>query len=211
MVGKIIIFGATGGTGVELVKQSIDQGYDVSVFVRKNTDSLKKYIDQVTVYYGDAKDYVSVNKAIVGKDAVLVALGAIPGKKDNILSISTSNIVRSMQENGLKRLIVETGAGLIEDKKMLSSMWRVISLLPPMKIMFDDKRGQEKTVRSSNLDWVIVRPVNLTNDILTNKYQSGQSMKIKLSSKISRADVANFMVKQLASDEWLHKLPTVSN
>ena len=210
MSKNILIFGATGGTGIELVKQSLKRGYNVSVFVRGKADSLVKDIDRITIYKGDSKDYSAVEKAVVGKDAILVALGAIPGKKDNILSISTSNIVKAMQKYSSKRIIVETGAGLVDDRQLLPLMWRITSTFKPMKIMFEDKRAQEKAVKESGLDWVIVRPTNLSNSSLTENYQIGKSIKLKPSSKISRADVADFMVKQIEHDEWLYQAVIVT-
>jgi len=141
---------------------------------------------------------------------VLVALGAIPGKKDFILSKSTLNIVRAMQKNNVKRIIIQTGAGLIENKKELPLMWRLTARFPFMKIMFNDKRAQEKAVRDSKLDWVIVRPVNLSNEKFIGNYEVGESLQLKLSSKISRADVADFMVKQLSDDKWLKKAAIIT-
>jgi putative NADH-flavin reductase len=136
---------------------------------------------------------------------------AIPGKKDSILSVGTANIVQAMKRHGANRLIVETGAGLIEDKKQLPLTWRLTSSLSLMKIMFDDKRGQERAVRESGLDWVIVRPSNLTNHNQANVYRTGESIKMKLSSQISRADVAEFIVRQLSDGKWLQKAVIVSN
>lgn len=209
-MNKVLIFGATGGTGLELVKQCLELGYEVSVFVHNNAEALGDLINKVTVYTGDAKDFEIVNSAIVGKDAVMVALGAILGKKDAILARSTANIVRSMQENNVKRLVVETGAALVEDKKLLPAVWRVMPSLPPMKSMFDDKAIQEKIVKNSGLDWVIVRPANLTNGVLTKNYRADEALKLHVSSKISRADVAHFMVEQLIYNEWLYKPVMVS-
>ncbi|MEI6237787.1 MAG: NAD(P)H-binding protein, partial [Candidatus Saccharibacteria bacterium] len=190
--------------------QSLEKGYDVSVFVHKNVDSLGDMLKQLTIYRGDAKDCESVDAAVKGQDAVLVALGGIPGKKDFILSKSTLNIVRAMQKNNVKRIIIQTGAGLIENKKELPLMWRLTARFPFMKIMFNDKRAQEKAVRDSKLDWVIVRPVNLSNEKFIGNYEVGESLQLKLSSKISRADVADFMVKQLSDDKWLKKAAIIT-
>ena len=196
---NILIFGATGGTGQELVRQSLEKGYGVSVFVRKDASKLGDLASKVTTYVGDVLDLISVKAAMVGQDAVLVALGTIPGKKNQVLSIGTKNIIDAMQDNQVKRLIVETGAGLLENKEALPAMWRLTFNMPPMSTMFKDKIIQEQAVRDSGLSWTIIRPVNLTNGPLTTDYLSGEIIELKLSSTVSRANAANLMVKQIES------------
>ena len=208
---KILIFGATGGTGQELVKQSLEKGYEVSVFVRKDASKLDDLADKVTVFIGDVLDIISVKAAMSGHDAVLVALGTIPGKKNQVLSIGTKNIVDAMQDYGVKRLIVETGAGLLENKEALPAMWRITFNMPPMSTMFKDKIKQEQAIRDSKLDWTIVRPVNLTNGPLTSDYLTGEIIDLKLSSTVSRANVANFMVKQVESTDSISKALLISD
>ena len=87
---KILIFGATGGTGQELVKQSLEKDYEVSVFVRKDASKLGDLADKVTVFTGDVLDIISVKAAMSGHDAVLVALGTIPGKKNQVFQCTLS-------------------------------------------------------------------------------------------------------------------------
>jgi len=207
---KIVIFGATGGTGLELVKQSLGMGYDVSVFIHRSADSLGDLIDEITMFHGDVKDYEAVQQAIKGSYAVLVALGTMPGKTDMVLSKGTANIVRAMTENNVRRLVVETGAALVDDKKSLPAMWRFTSSMPLMVNMFDDKRKQELAVKNSDLDWVIVRPVNLINGEQTNKYVVNEKVKSGMAFKISRSDVAQFMLQQIDDDGWVHKPVVIS-
>lgn len=208
---NLIIFGATGGTGKELIRQSLEMGHSVSVFVHKNIDSLGDLASKVMIFYGDVKNYNEVNSAIKGADVVLVALGTIPGKNDSMLSNGTKNIVKSMIENNVKRIIVETGAALVDDKKSLPAIWRLTSSMPLMKTMFDDKRLQEDAVINSGLDWFIVRPVNLTNGEQTNDYIISESIKKGMTFKISRSDVASFMLQHAISDEWIHRPAVISN
>ncbi len=208
---NILIFGATGGTGQELVKQSLEKGYNVSVFVRKDASKLGKLADKVTVFVGDVLDIISVKAAMPGQNAILVALGTIPGKKNEVLSMGTNNIVKAMQNSHVKRLVVETGAGLLENKEALPAMWRITFNMPPMNTMFKDKIKQEQAIRDSKLDWTIVRPVNLTNGPLTSDYLTGEIIDLKLSSTVSRANVANFMVKQVESTDSISKALLISD
>lgn len=208
---NVLIFGATGATGQQLVKQSLISGHDTSAFVHRGPLKATGSDNKVTVYRGDVLDFSAVDAAIQGQDAVLVALGVIPGRTRHILSEGTANIVRSMENNHVKRLVVETGAGLIEDQNQLPLLWRVVSVLPPMRGMFADKRKQEKYIRGSDLDWVIVRPATLTNGPLTESYRVGETLPLRLTSTISRADVADFMVSQVDSSEWLGKAAMLEN
>ncbi len=208
---NILIFGATGGTGQELVKQSLEKGYNVSVFVRKDASKLGELADKVTVFVGDVLDIISVKAAMPGQNAILVALGTIPGKKNEVLSMGTKNIVKAMQNSHVKRLVVETGAGLLENKEALPAMWRITFNMPPMNTMFKDKIKQEQAIRDSKLDWTIVRPVNLTNGPLTSDYLTGEIIDLKLSSTVSRANVANFMVKQVESTDSISKALLISD
>lgn len=202
---KVIIFGATGGTGKQLIERSLNKGYETFAFVHDNPQQLIKYQDKITVFLGDVRDFDVVNKAIIGQDAVLVALGVIPGRTQYILSEGTANIIRSMEMNAVKKLVVETGAGLAANQKQLPFLWRLVASIPPMREMFDDKRKQEEFIMGSKLDWVIVRPANLTNGPLTSNYNIGEQLILRTSSTISRADVANFMINQITSSEWLKK------
>lgn len=207
---KILIFGATGGTGKELVKQALDAGHTVSVFVHKNTDALSDVLDKITVFQGDVRGYDATSSAVKGHDAVLVALGVVPGVTDTVLSKGTENIVKAMQAHGVRRLIVETGANLTEHRESLPWVWRVLAGVPPMRSMFNAKRVQEAIIKATDLEWVLVQPVNLSNGPLTGVYKEGETLHMSVGSVISRADVAHFMIRQIDDDTWLRRAVIVS-
>jgi uncharacterized protein YbjT (DUF2867 family) len=205
---KVIIFGATGGTGKELVKQCLAANFAVSVLVR-DPQKLGEYADKVRQFVGDVREKDVVAKAVEGQDAALVALGIIPGAR-GILSTGTKYIVEAMLTQQVKRLVCVTGAGVTGEREHLPFLWRIVMGLPLMRDMFDEKKRQEEIIRESGLEWVLVRPANLTNGEHTGKYRASENLQLSLTSVISRADVADFMVKQLSSDEWVHKTPIVS-
>lgn len=207
---KVIVFGATGGTGLELVSQALKNGYTTSVFIHKHAEALEHFTNKITIYHGDVRDFQSTNTAIKGQDAVLVALGVVPGVGTDVLSAGSANIVRAMQENSVKRIVVETGASLAEDRSTLPLLYKTMSAIPPMKYMFDAKREQEQVIKESGLDWILVRPANLNNGKLTKKYKTGASLHLRVKSQVSRADVAHFMIEQLTHDTWLHKAVTIT-
>ena len=202
---KVIIFGATGGTGKQLVKRSLAAGFETSAFVRSNPQRLAEFRSRINVFQGDVRDIDAVDQAIQGQTAVVVALGVIPGRTQRILSKGTANIIGCMEKQGVKRLVVETGAGLIDDQARLPFLWRLVASLPPMRGMFDDKRKQEALIKDSGLDWIIVRPANLTNGPSTSSYQTGERLRLRTSSTVSRADVADFMINQISASDWLKK------
>jgi len=201
---KIIIFGATGGTGKELVKQSLEKGHEITVLVR-NPQKFSFNDKRVNIIKGDVLNKDDVSKAIQGNDAVLVALGVKPPSKTKVVGPGTKNIIEAMKTHNVKRLIVES-AMFMDDAVRKNSF--LISLLTKtfMKGLYADKLLQEAAVRESGLEWVIVRPVGLANGPKTEIYRFGENLPLKgMFPTISRADVADFMLKQLSSDINLHK------
>ncbi len=207
---KIAIFGATGGTGQALVKQALEKGHRVTVLVR-NPEKVEIKHANLLIVKGDVLDAVSVEKAVAGHDAVLVALGVKPPSKAKVVGPGTKNIIEAMKKHGIKRLIVES-AMFMDDTVRKNSF--LISLLTKtfMKGIYADKLVQEVAVRESGLEWVIVRPVGLANGPKTEIYRFGEGLKLKgLFPMVSRADVADFMLKQLSSNTNLNKAVLVTN
>ena len=207
---KIIIFGATGGTGQALVKQALEKGHTVTVLAR-NPEKVEIRHANLSVIKGDVLDTASVEKAIAGHDAVLVALGVKPPSRAVVVGPGTKNIINAMKKHDIKRLIVES-AMFMDDTVRKNSF--LISILTKtfMKGLYADKLVQEATIRESDMEWVIIRPVGLTNGPKTEIYRFGESLKLKgISPTISRADVADFMLKQLNSNTNIHKAVLVAN
>lgn len=207
---KLIIFGATGGTGKELIRQALEQGHEVTAFVR-NRQKLSFNDKKLNIINGDVLNKEDVSKTIQGNDAVLVALGVKPPSKAKVVGPGTKNIIEAMKAHNVRRLIVES-AMFMDDTVRKNSF--LISFLTKtfMKGLYADKLVQESAVRESGLEWVIVRPVGLSNGHKTEKYRFGESLKLKgLFPMIARADVADFMLKQVQSDTNLHKTLLVAN
>ncbi len=201
---KIAIFGATGGTGKELVKQALERGHEITVLVR-DPQKLSFSDQRVNVIKGDVLNKDDVLKTIQGNNAVLVALGVKPPSKEKVVGPGTKNIIEAMKAHNVKRLIVES-AMFMDDAVRKNSFF--ISLLTKtfMKGLYADKLVQESAVRESGLEWVIVRPVGLSNGHKTEIYRFGENLQLKgIFPTISRADVADFMLKQLGSNDNLHK------
>ena len=206
---KLAIFGATGKTGIELVKQALEQGHAVTAFVR-DAARLTFENEKLTLIAGDAFDPASVAQAVHGHDAVICALGAGSElKKTTVRTTGTINIISGMQKNNVKRLMVVTAMGVGEswDKLSLFNKFFFATLLKSSR---EDHETQEAAVRESGLDWTIIRPSGLTDTPLSESYAIGENIPSK-TSKISRADVAHAIIKDLHDNAFVHKAVTITN
>ncbi len=209
---KLLILGATGDTGKELVIQALEQRDIVTAFARNPTDVKTKH-DKLSVMKGDILDYASVQKAVNGQDAVLSALGIRTLKKNTIISDGTKNIIRAMEEYGVKRFIYMSSIGVgnsIKQKKGLGFLYNYIMIPFVLKNMFADKKVQETCIKESNLDWIIIRPAILTKGKRTGKAKCYSNDDTNIKAKISRADVADFMLKKLSDKTNIHKTISLS-
>lgn len=206
---KVIIFGATGTVGRQLVMQALSLGYHVTAFVRNPQKLNDLPHSNLSLWGGDVLNPNEVREAIKGHDAVFCALGA--GRKGGVRAAGTYNIIRGMQEEGVNRLVCQTTLGNGESWGNLNFFWKYIMFGWLLKEAFKDHEEQEKHIRTSQLRWTIVRPGAFTDGPLTGNYKHGFSYHDKSTKlKISRADVADFMLKQLISDEYLNKTPALS-
>jgi nucleoside-diphosphate-sugar epimerase len=208
---RILVIGATGGSGREIVKQALERGHDVVALARKPA-KVKTTHERLRVVPGDVMDAASVDAAMQGCDAVVCALGHRrwlgPSK---ILSEGTRNIVRAMEKHGVKRLVVETSLGVGDSVGRLGVVFTVFTMSIILPFYFYDKLRQERIVRASSLDWVIVRPGQLLSFPKRGKYKHGPRVGSYLWPVfIARADVADFMLNQLGDTPYLRQSPGVS-
>ena len=132
-------------------------------------------------------------------------------RRTTTLSEGTRNILRAMEKVGVKRFVCESSLGIGDSKGQLGLLYNYVLVPILLRNIFADKEAQEKLIKESKLDWVIVRPAVLTNGPRTRVYRSGFDVADKfIQAKISRADVADFMLGQLTDDVYLSKTPGVS-
>jgi putative NADH-flavin reductase len=202
---RLIVFGATGGTGREIVKQALERGHNVTAFVR-DPAKLDVSHERLSVARGDVMDVASVEAAMPGHDAALCAIGnrqyILPS---NILAKGTRNIVNAMEKHGVRRLVCETSLGVGDSFARLGVYYTLFVYPVVMPFYWFDKEEQEKVVKKSKLEWVIVRPGQLTNGRKRGQYHHGPKVGNYLwSVSISRADVADFMLNQTGETPYLH-------
>ncbi len=205
---KLVIFGATGSIGRQIVNQALSQGHTVTAFAR---EASKVGIEHpsLRIALGDVMDPVSVENAIQDHDAVLCSIGA--GRKGNVRAEGTHNIIIAMEKLGIRRLICQSSLGVGDSRGNLDAFWKYIMFGLLLRPAYADHIRQEEHVRQSNLDWTIVRPGAFIDGERTCQYKHGFPETDKtLKLKISRKDVADFMLRQLFDTEYLCRSPGLS-
>ncbi len=208
---KLLIIGGTGGTGKELIKQALDEDHDITVLVR-NPKKVHTVHPNLRILEGNVLDSNSVERAVIGQDAVLSALGHKRFFiKTTILSKGTNNIINAMNKNGVRRLICITSLGVNDSRYRLGLYYTLFTIPVILFFYFLDKSKQEKLIRKSGLEWTIVRPGQLFNGKIRENYKHGSNVGHYILTKIiSRADVAHFMLSQLHDKTYLYKAPGIT-
>jgi uncharacterized protein YbjT (DUF2867 family) len=200
---NLLIVGATGGTGRQLVTQALERGHQVTALVRRPPHASPG--PAFTTVTGDVLDPGSLDRAMQGQEAVLSALGH---KRwlgpSRILSEGTRNLMAAMVRHGVQRFVCETALG-ISDAWWQMGLYYTLFVRPViLPFYFWDKVRQEAVIRASNLAWTIVRPGMLTNGPPRGRYRQGPHVGHWLwTVRISRADVAAFMLDQLTDRRYV--------
>jgi len=208
---KIIVFGATGTVGRLAVERTLADGHEVTAFARK-PEKLGVTSPNLTLRAGDAHDPVAVSDAIRGQDAVLITLGAGNSRNSDIRSQGTLNVIRGMQAHGVRRLICQSTLGAHESRGNLNFFWKRIMFGLLLRPVLLDHELQETLVRASGLDWTIVRPSAFVDGPSTGAFKEDVAPNdTTLTLKISRADVAEFLKRQLSDPAYVHRAVGISN
>lgn len=207
---KIIVFGASGGTGIEIVKQALDADHIVTAFVRDPAKLNFQHPDLIVVQ-GDVLDADAVLEAVTGHDAVISALGPTRPPVAHVMETAAQNIVAAMKKASIRRLITTTGAGVRDPKdqpKFVDHFIRALLALLAHDVLKDSIANVE-VIRASGLDWTVVRFPRLINGSMTGKYRVGYVGKDS-GTQISRADGAHFVLNELVEGKYIHQMPVVS-
>ena len=204
---RLLVFGASGRTGHELVREAIDRGHTVTAFVRTR-GKLAITGSSVRVLEGNVADSAAVAAAIPGHDAVVSALGVSkPLTHDADVIAGIKNIIGAMEEHGVRRLIYLSFIGVRESRAAVGFVLRYIAPIP-LRHEIADHEVKESLIRSSGLDWTIVRPPKLTNGPATGDYRSGDDISTwKPVPMLSRSDVAHFVLQELVEPRYVRGAP----
>lgn len=207
---KIVVFGASRGVGYQVLKQALEAGHTVTAFVRSPENFDVKHAN-LTVFKGDSMDAAAVERAVAGQDAVVSALGPTRPPVPGMMETSAKNIVAAMKKHGVRRLVSTTGAGIRqpEDKPKLADHFIGFLLNLLAKDVVLDSAANVGMIQASDLDWTIVRFPRLNDSEHTRKYRVGYVSK-ESGTQLSRADGADFVLKELVERKWVKKLPLVS-
>lgn len=208
---KLAIFGATGRTGKPLVKQALEAGHEVVALVRTPA-KMPLPNDRLTVVQGDSMRASDVEMVVQGADAVISVLGQSKDAPKDLQTVSTRNIVAAMKKFGVKRLVSLTGAGVDapQDKPKLFNHLIKFALTATSGQVLKDGEMHARVIKDSQLDWVIARGPMLNEGPFTGTYRTGW-VGVNTGARISREDLADFLLKQVTDTTYLHQLPMVSD
>jgi putative NADH-flavin reductase len=208
---KILVLGATGKTGYEIASQAIQRGHNVTVMVRDPArltlpkDSCRIIVGSVT------EDQSGLNDAIEGQDAVLSALGVGKSfKPHGLIEKSVPRILQGMDLHGVRRLIFVSAYGVGATQADTPPLPRFLMKLF-LRDVYDDKEAGDKILHASNVDWTLVYPTTLKDSPLTGRYRVGERMALRGLPRISRADVAHFMLSQIDDPALVRKGVLISS
>jgi putative NADH-flavin reductase len=207
---KILVLGATGGTGCLIVGQALARGHEVTALVRspEKASDLKG----AKLIVGDVRDEKMLREALKGQDAVVSALGtpASPFREVTLLSTATRALVNAMKAEHVSRLVCITGMGAGDSAGHGGFLFDNVIFPLLLKKVYADKNRQEAVVTDSGLDWVLVRPSVLNDKPSRGSVRALTDLSDFHGGSISRQDVATFVLDQLRTDAWLHHAPLIT-
>jgi putative NADH-flavin reductase len=207
---KIIVFGASGGLGLNILEQALAKDQLVTAFVR-SPSKIGIQHPNLSVFQGDVLNAEAVENAIAKHEAVISVLGPTRPPVPHMMEIAANNIIAGMQKQGVKRIVSTTGAGVRQPEDQPKFIDHLIGFLLNLlaKEVVLDSAMNVKVIQDSGLDWTIVRFPRLMDGPHLGKYRVGYVGKDS-GTQISRADGADFVLKELTERKWLRQLPVVS-
>ena len=207
---KLVVLGATGGTGLELVRQATERGHSVTALVR-SPERLRTFRDRITIKQGDLLNRAELDRVIAGHDAVLSGFGPrVPVSKTDahLLEQFAVALTSAMAHSAVRRVLVESVAFLFKDS-ILPPAYLLGRLLFPRTVA--DAYAMERVFAETDLEWTMVRPPELTDKPYTGKYRVREGHLPRFGFKISRADVADYMLKATESRSSIRGVVGICN
>jgi uncharacterized protein YbjT (DUF2867 family) len=207
---KVLVLGATGGTGREIVREAVARGHPVVALVRSRGKA--GGLAGAELVEGDARDEGALARALAGCAGVISSLGtpASPFRAVTLLSTATRALVGAMARQDVRRLVCITGMGAGDSRGHGGFVFDRLIFPLLLRNVYADKDRQEDVVRSSGLDWVLVRPTVLNDRPAQGGVRALTDLAGVRGGTISRADVAKFVVAQLTDDRWLRRAPLIT-
>ncbi len=204
---RIAVFGASGGTGREVVHQALAAGHDVTAMIRNAGTALLEANPHLHIVVGDFSRQEIVQQVVSGQDAVISALGTNEKGPVTVCTDGVQAILAAMKSEGVRRIAVVSAHGAAESHD--HSLY-VLAVWAFMKNKMRDKESMEALIRAADVDWTIVRPPALTDGPKTATYRTGTDLKIRITSRISRADLADFLIKEATRTAHVDEMPRIA-
>jgi uncharacterized protein YbjT (DUF2867 family) len=214
---RILLYGAAGRTGTQVLDYAIRRGYEVNALVR-DASKITQKSPKINIITGLTTDTDDVRKAMIGCDAVICTLGALHQSEiltlrkidpPHTLEISIRNTIECMKEAGIRRIITQSSFGVGDSYEYAPWLLKMAVKYTKFKIVVEDHNMQEQLLKASGLDWTIVQPVGLTDHTQFKKlcvtYDTAPP-----SRDVSRKQVAHFMIDNLENKAYLKKTPVLS-
>lgn len=198
---KIVVFGATGKTGLHFINLALEQGHEITAFVR-NPNKINLNNDRLKIVEGSPINILEVKEAIHGNDFVVSCLGGNENKKSTILTDMIMTIVDAMKSKGIKRIVHISSAGIHNEiPGLIPNLF--ISLL--YKNAINDHKGAANYIIKNNLEYTIARPLSLIDSDIRNEYRMAMEGIPKRGRNISRLDLAAFLLESIENEEYINK------
>lgn len=208
---RVLVLGASGGVGRRLLVRGLARGHAMRAQTRDKR-RLAGVPDGVEVVAADPTDATALRALVAGQQAVIIALGTAPGRRTTLFSEVTAKLIPAMQTQGVRRLVAITGVGAGDTRGHggLLYDWIIYPLFT--RPLYEDKNRQEELVRQSTLDWVLVRPAPFKADAGPTPFQVITEVRPETQlRRITREEVADFVLDQLEHDRYLHKAPFIGH
>ncbi len=207
---KVVIFGASRGVGRQLVERALLNGHDVTAVVR-TLGTLHNTNERLRIVQGDVRDANRVSETIAGQDAVLCAVGSSNRAPVTLYSTAARNIVRGMRAHGVDRLVYLSNFGVLnESADDLPGRALLVLIKLVLRHTLADHRRALDEIRDGASEWVAVRAMPLTNGPWTGRYRTTIEGLPAGGRRIARADVADFMVRQINGNDFLRTVPAIA-
>ena len=207
---KILIIGATRGIGLQILQQALAKDHDTTVLARSPQKITVEH-ERLQVMQGNILDDHAVGSASEGRDVVISCIGIMPTRKPvSVFSVGTKNVLAAMDKSKVKLLVSVTGIGAGDSRGHGGFFYDKIIQPFFLKTIYEDKDRQELLIKDSSVNWIIVRPGFLTDGPLRGSYRVLTDLRDAKAGKISRADVAHFILNQLDSSEYIGQTPLLT-
>ncbi len=206
---RLLVMGATGRTGREVVAQALAHGHEVTAFVHDVPPGIENA--GVREVSGDVLDFRAVSSAVLGQEAVVFALSHGRSAEGGVLANGIANIIHAMATYRVGKLVAVSAMGTFaRNDRRLSLRYRTL-VGTTLRSVYDDLEAMERRIMASDLDWTIVRPSGFTDGPLTGDYRISLGGEVlKGAKQISRADVAAFVLKAVGGSAYSRRAVTIA-